>query len=214
MTTDSDKPSPQGNVVDIAPRRVSKFDRLFAESQAMEAADAFQAGQVGYVNRVMIQATLPYREPKGSPPIWGRRAGNWSLVIQPGMYLDEKNTPKSLGYPYGATPRLVLAWLGGEVKRQKKQRINLGNNLASFLAELGVVNASGGKRGTIGIAKDQMRRLFASRIALVQSPSPADVSWSMDGMQVAEHQLLWWGEKSEASQDSLFDESPQSGDSE
>lgn len=175
----------------------SKFKRLFEEALAIQSHDAWKTGDVGFVNRVMVQATLPYKEPKGEPSAWGRRAGNTSLVIQPGMYLAKDATsgefrPKSLGYPFGSKPRLILAWLGREVKQQKSREISLGKSLSQFLSELGIDNASGGQRGTITQTREQMRRLFAARIALVDDVTPNQVNWSMEGMQIADRTQLWW----------------------
>ena len=178
---------------------VSKFRRLFEEALAIQNHDAWKTGDVGFINRVMIQATLPYKEPKGQPPAWGRKAGNVSLVIQPGMYLikdpasgSDKLIPKSIGYPFGSKPRLILAWLGREVKRQKTREIKLGKSLRQFLEEIGIDNASGGQRGTITQTREQMRRLFAARIALIEDVSPNQVNWSMDGMHIADRTQLWW----------------------
>jgi hypothetical protein len=190
---------------------VSKFRRLFEESLAIQQHDAWKTGDVGFINRVMVQATLPYREPKGDPPAWGRKAGNVSLVIQPGMYLvqtpggtSEKLVPRSLGYPFGAKPRLILAWLGREVKRQDSREIKLGKSLRQFLEEIGIDNASGGQRGTITQTREQMRRLFSARIALIDDVHPAQVNWSMDGMQIADRQQLWW-DPSRPDQSGLFE---------
>jgi hypothetical protein len=177
---------------------LSKFRRLFEESLAIQEHDAWKTGDVGFINRVMVQATLPYKEPKSDPPAWGRKAGNVSLVIQPGMYLvkdpggSDKLLPKSLGYPFGAKPRLILAWLGREVKRQDCREIKLGKSLRQFLEEIGIDNASGGQRGTITQTREQMRRLFSARIALVEDVTSTQVNWSMDGMQIADRQQLWW----------------------
>ena len=38
-------------------------DKLFAESMAIEAEDAKQAGTVGFIARVLTQATMPHKAP-------------------------------------------------------------------------------------------------------------------------------------------------------
>lgn len=203
-------------VIELHQARESKFRRLYDESVAIEREDAWKAGQVGYINRVLVQATLPYREPKHNPPVWGRRAGNASLVIQPGMYLVEEKVvsasgkarvetrPASIGYPYGSKPRLLLAWLGREIKRQKSREIRLGKSLTQFLADLGIDSATGGQTGSITQTREQMRRLFAARIALVEDILPNQVNWNMDGMQIADRQNLWW-DPSKPDQAGLFE---------
>lgn len=182
-------------------RSERKFGKLFEGAELIRDQDAWAAGEVAYVNRVMVQATLPYREPKGEPAVWGRRSGNVSLIIQPGMYLkaikDEQGReigtePVSLGFPYGAKPRLILAWLGREVKRQESREIELGASLSKFLDELGINHHSGGKNGSITKTREQLVRLFAARIALVTDPDDTSGSMATDSMAVADTQRLWW----------------------
>ena len=182
-------------------RAERKFGRLFEGAELIRGKDAWAAGEVAYVNRVMVQATLPYRKPKGNPAVWGRRSGNVSLVIQPGMYLkavkDEKGRevgtePVSLGFPYGAKPRLILAWLGREVKRQQSREIELGASLSQFLDELGIEHHSGGKNGSITKTREQLVRLFAARIALVTDMDESSGAMATDSMAVADTQQLWW----------------------
>ncbi len=184
-----------------ATRSKRKFGKLFEGAELIRDQDAWAAGEVAYVNRVMVQATLPYREPKGSPAVWGRRSGNVSLVIQPGMYLRAKKDEQgrevgseavSLGFPYGAKPRLILAWLGREVKRQQSREIELGATLSQFLDELGIEHHSGGKNGSITKTREQLIRLFAARIALVTTPDETSGSMATDSMAVADTQQLWW----------------------
>lgn len=188
----------------------SKFRRLYEEALAIQNHDAWQTGDVGYINRVMVQATLPYKEPKGDPAAWGRRAGTFSLLIQPGVYLKpnpkapDSLIPVSLGYPFGSKPRLILAWLGREVKRQQSREIKLGRSLRQFLEELGIESVSGGQRGSITQTREQMRRLFSSRIALVEDASLANLNWTMEGMQIADRQNLWW-DPSRPEQNDLFE---------
>lgn len=205
--TDANKPMTD-NIVELeaaredrAKREKRKFGRLFDGADLIRNEDAWAAGEVAFVNRVMVQATLPYREPKDNPAVWGRRAGNVSLVIQPGMYLrtvkDEKGRevgtePASLGFPYGAKPRLILAWLGREAKRQKSREIELGSSLSQFLDELGIEHHSGGKNGSITKTREQMIRLFAARIAMVSDFDAASGSMATDSMAVADTQQLWW----------------------
>jgi hypothetical protein len=195
--------------------RPSKFARVFEASRAIELEDAWHADSVGYINRVMVQATLPYREPKprpgesGPPQVWGRRAGNVSLVIQPLSYLAEvrdKNgtvtgqEPRSVGYPYGTIPRLILAWLGREVRRQKTGReLYLGSSLRQFMSELGIDSSTGGANGSITRLREQMKRLFTARIALVVSDESSNPNlqqmFSAQTMDIAEQTNLWWDPK-------------------
>lgn len=130
--------------------------------------DIWATDNVGYMARALVQACLPIREPKGSPLGWGRRSGDTVLYLQPGLVADTSVTdgmPKmvSLGYPFGALPRLYLAWLTTEVKRTKSREIYLGGSQLEFMRSLGIT----GKAGTdYRRLKEQLTRLWAARISI------------------------------------------------
>lgn len=167
--------------------------RLFEEAQAMEAEDATRAGTVGYLGRSLVQATLPYKEPDSSLPVWFRQVGDITLMIKPGYYLDkEANAPKSIGYPSGSMPRLLLAWLSTEAVRTKEREIVLGKQLSDFMTELGMKTQTGGKNGNITRLRDQMKRLFAADMAIVRGGSPDDMGFSDSKFTVAKRTNLWW----------------------
>ena len=181
----------------------NRFLRLYEEALAIEKEDAAKSGNLGFMARSLVQATLPYREPKNSPPAWGRTNGEVSLVIQPGYYfkkepvlgktgkvLREDQIPVSIGYPYGSNPRLILAWVATEVVRAKSRELVLGDSMTDFMSQIGIQNATGGKRGTITSLKEQMRRLFAANIAITTDPK--SVNWANDGFRVADRANFFW----------------------
>ena len=186
--------------------RASKFDRLFQESIAIEAEDAKKFGHVGYINRVMVQATLPYREPLHLKDrnVFGRRAGEWTLVIQQGVALEEavrvdgkgrkhvELIEKPIGFPYGSKPRLLLAWMGREIKLKKSREIVLGESLTKFMDQLGFEGATGGRNGSMTLMKQQMMRLFSARIALVRGVDPESSKFESSFMQIADRTEFWW----------------------
>ena len=198
--------SPSGRVVRASvPERPKRRDLVIEAGLAIQEEDAFAAREVGYVCRALVQATLPYKEPKGSPPAWGRTAGKVSLVIQPGFYLEPRqikvgtrtrieNVPVSLGYPYGSIPRLLLAWIGREVTLHKKREIVLGQSLAQFMNELGMTTATGGKNGSITRLRDQMRRTFSSKIAILDNPDQGAIDWKSDSFSLVDKTQIWWDE--------------------
>lgn len=94
-----------------------------------------------------------------------------------------------VGVPYGSYPRLVLAWLTTEAVRTKSSRVVMGDSLSAFMGELGIV-PTGGRWGTITRLRDQMRRLFSSRIG-VQYDDDA-TGFQARQMLVAEEVDLWW----------------------
>jgi hypothetical protein len=196
-------------VVPLDARRNSRdvMKRLFEEALAIESEDARRAGAIGFLGRVLVQATLPYREPPNSPPAWGRRNGNVALVIQPGYTIREKSTPNldgrmivqqvpvSLGYPYGNIPRLVLAWLSTEMVRTQERRVVLGRSLREFMEGIGLESVSGGKNGSITRLREQLGRLFASSIAVIRDEAIAGKSIQSlhnAGFRIADQSSLWW----------------------
>lgn len=181
----------------------SRFVKLYEEALAMEKEDAIRSGNLGFMARSLVQATLPYREPKGSPPAWGRTNGEVSLIIQPGYHIRteeirnqkgkvirENKVPVSIGYPYGANPRLILAWVATEVVRTKQRELPLGDSMKDFMTQIGITSITGGKRGTITSLKDQMRRLFSANIAITTDPN--SVNWAVDGFRIADRASVWW----------------------
>ncbi len=115
-----------------------------------------------FMARELVQASLPHKNP-GNIPLWKRKNGDITLAIQPGMNIE---TGESYGYPYGTIPRLLLFWVTSEAIRTRSRRLELGNSLNGFMAELGLnPNTGGGKRGDAKRLREQMERLFRSRFS-------------------------------------------------
>jgi Plasmid encoded RepA protein len=193
-----------------------KQSSLLETHLAIEAEDAWRTGQVGYICRALVQATLPYREPKGNPPAWGRTNGKVSLVIQPGYYIKQEEItvgkitrtqqiPVSLGYPYGSIPRLLLAWIGREVKQKKEREIHLGKSLIKFMQEIGINSATGGKNGSITRLREQMRRTFSAKIAILDNPDPKAINWRSDGFSLVDKSQIWWDTENGLKNNDSFD---------
>jgi hypothetical protein len=100
-----------------------------------------------FMARELVQCTLPYKNP-GDVPEWVRRNGNLTFSIKPGYKNDQKDQNRRIciGYPYGSIPRLLLFWMITEAIRTKSRRLELGNSLRWFMAELGL-NSSNGSSG-------------------------------------------------------------------
>lgn len=147
--------------------------------------------ELNYLARLWCQTSLPYRDP-GDVPAWGRRNGALSLVVQPGMSIGPDGHPRSIGFPYGTLPRLLLTWLSTEAVRTKEPVLLLGDSLTGFMRGLGL-SATGGRNGTITRLKNQMERLFLASLT---------VRWDGTGerqaggrLNVASSYDLWWSEK-------------------
>lgn len=141
-----------------------------------------------FMARQLVQATLPHKNP-GDILAWSRKNGDITLTIRPGW--DHKKK-KTIGYPYGTIPRLLLFWITTEAIRTKSPRIELGDSLSQFMEELGLYPKGTGKRSDFKRLKEQMIRLSRSTISFTQS-SNTHYSW-LD-MQVAPKGMVWWSEK-------------------
>jgi hypothetical protein len=152
-----------------------------------------QAAELAFLSKLFVQATLPHRNP-GDIPLWTRTNGNLSLTIQQG-----EHSGKLVGYPYGSIPRLLLFWITAEALRTGKRRLELGTSLHSFMSQLGLNpdNGSvGANRSDARRLRDQMTKLFASRISFSLSQSDAQQTrhaWLR--MEIAPEGELWWSSR-------------------
>lgn len=87
---------------------------LLRDALALDAVDARTAGAIGYMARILVQATLPHRRPSWHE--FERANGRYSLHL---------HAPPSIGLPYGSYPRLVLAWLNTEAVVLNQQYISM-----------------------------------------------------------------------------------------
>jgi hypothetical protein len=145
-----------------------------------------------YLPRELVQVTLPHKNP-GNVPLWTRTNGNLTVAIQPGADLT---TRKSYGYPYGTIPRLLLFWITTEAVRTKSPRLELGNSLSAFMADLGLNSANGGtgaKRSDARRLRDQMQRLFNAFISFQANlERQGSTGTARLNMVVARKTELWW----------------------
>jgi Plasmid encoded RepA protein len=115
-----------------------------AQLELIEVAEAIReqpdAAERAFMARQLVQCTLPHSNP-GNVPLWKRSSGNTTLAIQPGIDID---TEKSIGYPYGTFPRLLLFWMVTEAVQTKTRRLVLGRSLAGFMRQLGLIQAAEG----------------------------------------------------------------------
>ena len=138
----------------------------------------------------LVQVNLPHSNPGNKRPIWRRVNGNLTLAIRPG-WDHEKN--RSLGYPYGTKPRLLLYWITREALRTKSRHLELSDSLNGFMRDLGLNPDNGtGKRSDSAALQKQMRRLLRSTITFDYSGKDQN-SWV--DMQIAPKGQLWWDPK-------------------
>ena len=147
------------------------------------------AVELAYLARPLVLATLPHSDP-GDILAWRRISGSQAFVLRPGI---DGFTGKSVGVPYGVIPRLLLFWIVTEAVRTKSPRLDLGDNLAGFMRELGLDPSHGGKRSDAYRLREQAHRLFSSSVSFQQRVQRGDaVEESKGDMPIARRQKLWW----------------------
>lgn len=132
-----------------------KWGRELIEAQlAIDAEDAAQAGQLGFMARAMVIATMPHKDPKVQT--FFRKNGDFSLRMTAGG---------GAGLPFGIYPRLLMSWVTTEAVRRRSPTLYIDDSMAWFLKSvLGVNSATGGKSGTLTRITEQMKRLFGALI--------------------------------------------------
>lgn len=161
--------------------RRNEVRRIIEESLGSELEEAKNAGQVGFMARALVQATMPHSQV--SDVFFQRVNGKFNLTMM---------APPQVGLPYGSIPRLLMAWLSTEAVRTRERRLILGDNLSSFMHELGLV-PTGGRWGSIGRLKDQTRRLFSCSISCNYHTENHDLGV---GYTLIDKYNLWWDPKS------------------
>lgn len=169
----------------------SNLKKLIDEALAIEAQDAKEAGVIGYMARALVQATMPHKNP-GDVPAWGRRNGDFSMVMQPGYIMNKNNEAKSVGLPYGTRPRLVMAFISSEAVKTKNREIVLGRSLSQFMERIDL-QPTGGRWGTVPMLKEQMKRLFSATVSFHYQNQVAEIS---SGFKIASQTILFWDSKS------------------
>ena len=153
---------------------------LIADTLAIEAESAQNAGALGFLARAMVQATLPHKKVAGNE--FERKNGAYTLHLL---------APAKVGLPYGTVPRLLLAWLTTEAVRTQNRELFLGDSLSHFMHELDMV-PTGGRWGSITRLKDQTARLFASTVSATYADKQ---SHTEAGFRLADRSTLWWDAK-------------------
>lgn len=158
--------------------------KLFSDAAIIDATSVYDAREIGYMARILIQATLPHSNPH--TPYFERRNGGLTLSL---------STNPSIGLPYGVYPRLLLSWIVTEAVRTKEPELILGSSLSQFMEKLNLLS-TGGRWGTISRLKDQMHRLFSSSISFDYTKKD---SFSSGGVvSVARKYFLMWDTKNPA----------------
>jgi hypothetical protein len=164
---------------DRQPSRRRDLERIASEALAIDRQQARDAGALGYMARLLVQATLPHKDPGQEISTFERTNGDFHLLVM---------APPRIGLPWGKSPRVLLCWLATEAVRTRRRHIELGANLSAFMRRLGQV-PTGGRWGTITRLRDQVRRLFSSTIRCSYT-GPG--RFEDAGYLIASRTSLWW----------------------
>ena len=217
-------PAPTGEAEPRSPARIhpSKRGPLVLANALTEARGdrPINSDTLSYYSPELIQATLPHSEPKppkdpdeaGDVPKsksdvkmrdWIRKNGHLTLIVSSGI----DTSGNVLGIPYGAFPRLVLAYIISQVianKHKNMRRVEFASRFGTFLKEVGYTGNHRGNTASAKRLKDQLNRLLKANISFVYEEGTEQTGRSTGlQMHVAPRFELWWDFKS-PDQDSLF----------
>ena len=141
-------------------------------------AELVGVANVGYVGRLLVQATMPHRRPMTN-----------EVERQNGEFYLSMMAPARVGLPYGTPPRHLLAWLTTEAVRTKSRILELGDSYGEWLAAMGVNRGGEDYRGYQKAAAS----LFGTAITCSRIN---DAGIALQGTRVARQAQLWWDPKS------------------
>jgi hypothetical protein len=147
---------------------------------AIDAEDAKRAGQLGFMARALVLATMPYKDPKTDA--FTRQNGDFRLRIVAGY---------EGGIPFGVYPRLLMSWVSTEAVRKQSPTVELGESLAAFLQDvMDIKGIGGGPRGSATRVAEQMKRLFGSLVTAQYNGSHVHRGFLLRNVLVAEELQL------------------------
>lgn len=120
---------------------------------------------IAYLHAILCQVGLP-RGPKAveGKTVFERICGGAALRVTAGALWDGQRLVQQ-PIPYGANPRLVLAWLNTQAVKTRSPVIEVGDSAAEFLRLLGK-ESTGGRNGTLTNFKKQVQALAACHMTL------------------------------------------------
>ena len=155
--------------------------KFIKQAVAIEQASAQEAGMLGYMSRVLVQATMPHRATSARQ--FRRTNGELTVAIT------------ALGrfpLPFGTYPRLLLVWLTTEAVRKNTREIVLGDSLSQFMQSLGLLT-TGGKWGTIPRFKTATLSLFSAAFSCFrESHAGSAEQQHAKFLHISDEYNLWW----------------------
>lgn len=141
------------------PRQVDQTVKLL-NAGAEIASDSPASQDMAFTHAVFCQVGLPRAKVDGRE--FMRKSGAAWVNVQAG-WLDEGSGPIQQPIPYGAVPRLAMAWVSTFAVRHKEREIPIGDTAAEFLRLMGMADVQGARYTTL---RTQMHALAACRMQL------------------------------------------------
>ena len=155
---------------------------LISAALEIEKKDALEAGEVGYMPRILVQTTLPYRDPKTK--VYERSNGDLKLSLL---------SPN--GVPFGSIPRFLVSYLATEAVRTGSPVVSLGHSQNDFVKLLGMSKAGGAQKNRV---KQQCKRFFTTMLSMEVTRKNARtgaVQEAMENVLVAKKAFIFWQPK-------------------
>jgi len=157
-------PAPLPAVIPAKPKEgpTTPRERKLIEASALIATEPAAGEDMAFTHAVLCQVGLPRSKVDGERFL--RQSGSAWVSVQAGV-LDEGKGPVLQPIPYGAMPRLALAWVSTYAKRHNTREVPIGESASEFLSLLGQPT-TGGPRGTYTTLRRQMHALAVCRLQL------------------------------------------------
>lgn len=141
------------------PLPLSKSEARLIEASTAISLDEPNGDDLLFNHSILCQIGLPRSRVEGRE--FQRNCGAAWLHLQAGL-LDEGNGPVLQPLPYGATPRLALAWISTLALRERSPEIDIGRSPTEFLRRIGM-DGQGHRYRTL---RCQLHALAACRLQM------------------------------------------------
>lgn len=182
-----------------SPIVLSAKDHKILELGVRIGTDVPTFDETQYLHSTLCQVGLPRSRVDGNQ--FERRSGDVALLIEAGKLWDGQKFVQQM-IPYGAMPRLMLAWMNTFAVKNRTPIIQVGDSASEFLRMLGK-DTSGGKKGTFTAFRKQIQALSSCKMTLGYNvdgyahtyngnPVKQFDAWLHDGSDVGQRSL-WPG---------------------
>lgn len=165
-------------------REAASTQLIIQEGREQELDDATQSGQLGFMTRVLVIATLPHSKPAANE--FTRKNGDYTLSMV---------APSEYGLPYGVIPRLLALWLSSEAVKNREPLVHLGSSQSEFMRAIGLEPRTG-KRGNMDTFRKQTISLLSTQFtAFYKAHTATHQGLRITNRSIASDSLLWWAAK-------------------